>query len=142
MRETRANPQKKHCPCCSGLPYKTCCQPFHNGKLPENALKLMRSRFAAYALNLPKYIIETTHPKNPQFSTDRTAWKQSISEFSRSSIFSQLKIADFKEQGDCATVVFTAYIYQNNQDCTFTEKSFFEKLDHKWLYRKGTLINS
>ena len=109
----------------------------HGGKLADNALKLMRSRFSAYALNLPEYIIATTHPENPHFSNDHVSWKKSISQFSRSCSFKGLEILDFKEEQPFAEVVFTAYITRGDSDCTFTEKSLFELLSGRWLYLSG-----
>ena len=127
------------CPCSSGDTYTTCCEPFHQGKLPENALQLMRSRFSAYALNLPDYIIGTTHPASPQYLHDKTTWSRQISEFSSQTEFKKLEILNFQETEHFATVTFVAYLFQNNNDATFTERSYFEKLDGKWLYRSGQL---
>jgi len=56
---------KAPCLCCSGKEYAACCQPLHEGALPADALALMRSRYNAYALQLPRYILQTTHPDNP-----------------------------------------------------------------------------
>ena len=51
------------CPCQSNQPYADCCQPFHTGeRQPETAEQLMRSRYAAYALQQVDYIIRTTVP--------------------------------------------------------------------------------
>lgn len=127
------------CPCCSGDTYEKCCKPFHEGNLPETALQLMRSRFTAYVFDIPDYIIKTTHPANPQYSENTFSWKRNISQFSRSSVFNKLEILDFKAQETFATVIFTAYITQNDHDCTFTEKSLFEKFQGRWLYRGGQL---
>lgn len=127
------------CPCCSGNLYSTCCKPFHQGSLPKNAEELMRSRYSAYALNLADYIVETTHPASPQYLDNKFSWKRSISAFSRSSIFHKLDILDFKEYGSVATVVFTAYISQDDHDVTYTEKSYFDKVNHRWLYRGGQI---
>ncbi|MEM7175050.1 MAG: YchJ family metal-binding protein [Chlamydiota bacterium] len=132
--------KKNFCLCCSGFTYTACCQPFHDGQLPENALKLMRSRFTAYALNLPEYIMETTHPESPQFSRNRASWRRSISQFSTASTFARLKIIAFEEHKHSATVTFTAYIYQGTNDCTFTEKSFFQTINCKWLYYHGEIL--
>lgn len=131
---------KNKCPCCSGKSYANCCKLFHKGKHAENALQLMRSRFTAYALDLPEYIIQTTHPANPQFIEDTFLWKKSISQFSKSSWFKKLDILDFKEERSNATVTFVAHIYQGADDCTFTEKSYFELIDHDWLYRSGQVV--
>jgi peptide deformylase len=131
--------KKNQCPCCSEKTYENCCFVFHEGKLPENALQLMRSRYSAYVLNIPEYIIETTHPASPQYSEDKFSWRRSILKFSRAFTFNKLKILDFKEQKNFATVTFTAYISQDSRDSTFTEKSYFEKVKNRWLYRGGQL---
>lgn len=119
--------------------YELCCKPFHDGAIPATALELMRSRYAAYALNLPDYIVATTHPASPQYDDNKFAWKRSISQFSKSTSFNNLEILDFKENKAMATVAFIAYISQNHQDATFTEKSYFEKVNGRWLYRGGQL---
>lgn len=127
------------CPCCSGKEYDACCKPFHQGALPENALLLMRSRYSAYAFNLPDYIIATTHPASPQYSENIFSWKRALTQFSRNSVFQKLDLLDFKEQGTLATVTFTAHISQNDRDATFTERSYFEKSKGRWMYRGGQL---
>lgn len=130
---------KNNCPCFSGKEYSVCCAPFHKGEIPENALLLMRSRYAAYALNLPEYIIATTHPASPQYQENKFAWKRSISRFAKHTTFENLEILDFKEKGNVASVTFTAYVSQEAGDVTFTEKSHFEKRGNRWLYRIGKL---
>jgi SEC-C motif domain protein len=129
----------KLCPCCSGTPYTACCQPFHQGGWPDNALKLMRSRYSAYALCLPDYIIRTTHPENPQFCHDATLWSQQISEFCLHTQFRRLEILDFQENDAYATVTFVAHLTRNNRDASFKEKSRFEKIEGQWLYLNGQL---
>ena len=129
------------CLCCSGKNYEQCCKPLHEGALPANALQLMRSRYTAYALNLPLYIIHTTHPASPQYQTNPLIWAQEISEFSKHSKFQRLDIHSFQEHGDLATVTFTAHLTQGRKEGSYTEKSLFEKTKGRWLYRSGQLIN-
>lgn len=133
--------QKILCPCCSMKESESCCEPLHQGVFPKNALQLMRSRYSAYVLNLPDYIIATTHPSNPQYTEDKLSWKRSISHFSRNSTFHKLEIHHFEEKEISATVTFTAYLSQNRKDATFTEKSYFEKLNGLWLYHSGDFMN-
>lgn len=128
------------CPCGSGKSYTACCKPFHEGQLPDSALKLMRSRYSAYALCLPMYIISTTHPAHPQFHHDTAQWLQRIAEFCLQTEFKRLDILDFIEEDCFATVTFTAHLDQNKKDVSFTEKSTFEKVEGKWLYRNGKRI--
>jgi peptide deformylase len=98
---------------------------------------LLRSRYAAYALNLPDFIIETTHPSSPEYSEDRSGWRRSLGLFSRASRFEKLEIRNLQERGRVAAIVFTAHVSQQGKDATFTEKSFFEKVGPRWLYRGG-----
>lgn len=128
------------CPCGSELEYDMCCRPFHRGAKAENALWLMRSRYSAYVLNIPEYIVATTHPASPQYSDDKFSWKRSISKFSRESSFHRLEILDFQEQNNIAVVTFTVHLSQKGQDATFTERSHFEKLGASWFYRSGQLV--
>ena len=51
------------CPCLSGNRYGDCCGPIHRGDTPApTAERLMRSRFSAFALGLPDYLLESWHP--------------------------------------------------------------------------------
>ncbi len=99
----------------------------------------MRSRYAAYVLNLPDYIMHTTHLKNPQYSKDTVLWRKEISEFSKHTKFESLEILDFEEHGNMATVTFVVHLVQNNKPFSFTEKSVFEKVKKRWLYRDAEI---
>jgi SEC-C motif-containing protein len=133
--------QEMLCPCSSGAVYGQCCHPFHQGDLPDTALQLMRSSYSAYALNLPDYIIKTTHPDHKDFHKDRSAWRQKITRFSRSYRFERLEILDFKEMGEEATVTFTAHLFSEGRDGSFTERSEFTRVDQQWLYRQGAILS-
>jgi len=130
---------RRQCPCSSGKDYEVCCKKYHQGAVPENALVLMRSRYSAYAFNLPEYIIATTHPASPQYSDNMFIWKRSISRFALNTVFHKLEVLDFKESAHMAQVVFTAFISQGGQEATFTERSYFDKVHERWLYRGGNL---
>lgn len=108
--------------------------------LPHTALDLMRSRYAAYALCLPEYIIRTTHPTNQEFESNTKEWEKKISQFCLTTKFLRLEILHFEEKKLSATVTFTAYLTQNKKDVSFTEKSYFEKVEGKWLYRSGEFL--
>ena len=87
----------------------------------------MRSRYAAYALHLPDYIVATTHADNPSPPGE-------ISDFCLNTQFVGLTILAESEELPFATVTFHAHLTQQGQDASFTEKSLFEKVDGKWLY--------
>lgn len=97
----------------------------------------MRSRYAAYALHLADYIIDTTHPENPSYSNKRAEWRKEILQFSQTTSFEGLKILEFIDGEKTATVTFTASLKQGGRDTTFTEKSQFAKVNGHWLYLKA-----
>ncbi|WP_245397568.1 peptide deformylase [Candidatus Rhabdochlamydia oedothoracis] len=99
----------------------------------------MRARYAAYALDLSSYIIKTTHPASPQYDDDHEKWAKEISHFSKTFQFNRLEVLSFKEKERVATVTFVAHMSQNDQDATFTERSYFEKIKDRWLYKNGQL---
>ena len=122
------------CPCHSGLSYQECCSQYHAGAVPKTATALMRSRYAAYALKLPEYVIATTHPNNKQYTKNTAAWTQSIQEFCEHTHYLSLAILDETERGTTATVTFRAGLVQTLQDVSFTERSTFQKVNGRWLY--------
>ncbi|WP_210415853.1 YchJ family protein [Humibacter ginsenosidimutans] len=51
------------CPCGSGDAYGVCCAPFHRGEtIAPTAEHLMRSRYAAFAVDDAEYLTATWHP--------------------------------------------------------------------------------
>jgi SEC-C motif-containing protein len=132
--------QNFKCPCCSDKTYRDCCSPYHQGKEAENALTLMRARYSAYALNNVEYIVRTTHPRHPAVSQNLQHWKEEILKFSLNTDFEKLEVVDIKEQLDRATIVFIAYLKQEGEDMSFTERSFFSKVDGRWLYVNGDVF--
>lgn len=121
------------CPCHSGKKYKQCCQPYHKGILPSNALKLMRSRYSAYALGMVEYIIATTHPNNPDASIALSDWQKAIGDFAKTTYFRGLKILEYVDGEEEAFVTFEATL----SDGIMKEKSRFLKVEGKWLYESG-----
>jgi SEC-C motif-containing protein len=127
----------KHCPCHSSQSYADCCQPFHQGMRPQTALQLMRSRYAAYALQLADYIMETTHPENPGYNQNRADWAKQIVQWTRQTRFEGLEILEHTEGTKEAFVHFKAILNQAGTDGSFTEKSRFLKVADRWLYHSG-----
>jgi SEC-C motif domain protein len=125
------------CPCHSGKMYEECCERYHSGDLCPDAESLMRSRYSAYALCLPEYIIDTTHPENPSWSTPADTWKKEILQFSQSTSFDGLKIESFEDGQSIAFVTFTAILMQGQHDVSFMERSQFVKIKGIWLYKDG-----
>ena len=100
----------------------------------------MRSRYAAYALDLPEYIMATTHPDHPSAKKDPKMWRHEIDTFSQETDFIDLKILSDREGDDTAFVEFRAILKNQGHDVSFTEKSRFLKVDDRWLYESGEIL--
>jgi SEC-C motif-containing protein len=62
---SRRNPPPAPCPCGSGAAYADCCGPWHEGPMrlaAPDALRLMRSRYAAWTMGLEAYLLDSWHP--------------------------------------------------------------------------------
>ena len=54
----------RRCPCGTGLPYAECCGPLHAGTgAAATAEQLMRSRYSAFAVGDPAYLLASWHPR-------------------------------------------------------------------------------
>jgi SEC-C motif-containing protein len=53
----------RRCPCGTGLPLAECCGRLHDGTATAaTAEQLMRSRYSAFAVGDPAYLLATWHP--------------------------------------------------------------------------------
>ena len=126
------------CPCGSTKKYKKCCKTFHDKiTLPKTALELMKSRYSAYVTSNTKYIIETTHKENPDFTENKKEWEQDVFDFCKNTKFIELEIIEFIDDEIESFVKFKANMIQNGNDVSFIEKSRFLKVEGIWLYVDG-----
>lgn len=121
------------CPCGSRLKYKKCCFVYHDGANAGDALKLMVTRYSAYAAGDASYIIRTTHPQNQDYKEDRGVWSQEIEAFCNSTEFMGLEVLDYIEGENESFVEFKAKL----SDGVLHEKSRFVKENGRWLYHSG-----
>lgn len=128
------------CPCNSSRLYHKCCAPFHEGESPDNALKLMRSRYCAFALGLTEYLVRTTHPDNPERKDDEEVWRKDLARITEQARFDGLKVIEFLDGEDSASVTFTAFISRGDEDLSFSERSHFVKENETWLYKEGQIL--
>lgn len=126
------------CPCGGASPgasYAACCGPRHDGARPaETAEALMRSRYAAFALCLPDYLLATHDaPATP-------AERRELEAAARAVTWLGLAIHEAVAGGpadDEGVVAFTA----RSRDARFTyalhERSRFRRRDGRWVYVDG-----
>ncbi|MGC6404872.1 YchJ family protein [Bisgaard Taxon 45] len=124
------------CPCQSGQPYQSCCQPYHQQQhFPANAMLLMRSRYAAYALKKIDYIVQTTVPSQQallqvdelQAWADNTTWVglTIVQHLIRSKTHSQVE--------------FKAFFAQQEHTQVHHEISLFVNIAQRWYFVDPTV---
>lgn len=132
MSTSSNNANDSLCLCGSGQNYHRCCLPFHKLKTyPETAEQLMRSRYAAYALHLKNYLLETwdvsTRPGEIEFENG-LVWK--------SLIINSCKKGRLKDKQGWVT--FTASYQVGLDHSKLQEKSYFIRDGQgHWCYVAG-----
>ncbi len=123
------------CPCGSGRSYAECCLPLHDGAPAATAVELMRSRFSAYALRLPRYLLATwdaaTRPARIHLE-DGITWRK-------------LQIVDTDRGGygdDEGMVRFRASYRTAEGAGILAERSRFRRHNGRWLYVDGDLLEN
>lgn len=100
----------------------------------------MRSRYAAFAVADVDYLIRTLHPDHPDASVPRDALASTLREACRAYKYTGLAILERRTEGDVATVVFRAKVFDKGRDLSFTEASTFERVEGAWRYRSGETL--
>jgi SEC-C motif-containing protein len=122
----------ERCPCLSGNPYDECCGPLHAGAPAPSAERLMRSRFSAFALGLPGYLLESWHPSTRPASLDLDPGQR----WTRLDILSTRSGGPFDSSG---TVAFRAWWRSDTERGTLEETSEFVRESGRWYYVDGVV---
>lgn len=120
-----------NCPCQSGKSYDLCCKRFiSHQEVAENAQQLMRSRYAAYALNKLDYLIDSWHadyqPEGLQLD-EGVKWVG-------------LDIVQHSTEKNEAIVEFEALFLVDGKVDALREKSQFVFENGQWLYTTGEMM--
>lgn len=133
----RKSTARRDCPCKSGESYARCCRGYHEGDEPPDPVRLMRSRFSAFALGDGAYLCRTLHPDHPLRNQDRAAVIRDLSRAKDRVRYQDLTIHDVSVEGDKGQVLFTARVFEGGRDRSFVELSEFERSPEGWRYREG-----
>jgi SEC-C motif-containing protein len=129
------------CPCNSGLPYASCCEPLIRGVTAASSPEaLMRARYSAFARQEMPYLLETLHPGQRSDYDEEGAAK-----WARESDWTGLEILDVK--GDPATensgsVEFRASYRRNGEKQEHHELAEFRKSKGIWYFFDGKMVSA
>lgn len=117
------------CPCGLPGPYDSCCGRLHAGAPAPTPERLMRSRYAAYALGLERYLLDTWHPSTrpAALALDQPPAPKWIG----------LQVLDANERGDEGVVEFVARYKVGGKAERLRERSRFVREGGRWLYLDG-----
>jgi SEC-C motif-containing protein len=101
----------------------------------------MRSRYAAFAVADVDYLIRTLHPEHPDAAVPVETLASTLRVACRTYKYTGLSVLEHRSEGDVATVVFFAKVFDRGRDMSFTEASSFERVDGKWRYRSGETLD-
>jgi SEC-C motif-containing protein len=120
------------CPCGTGRKYLECCGRWHAGEPAPDAQALMRSRYAAFVLELAPYLLATWHPRTRPRSID----------FNPAQKWLGLKVVAAKNTGpEAAEVEFIARFRIGGASAArLHERSRFVHEDGRWLYVDGDIV--
>lgn len=114
--------------CQSGNAFGACCGPLLAGdRNASTAEQLMRSRFTAFALNDPDYLLKSWHPS----TRPATLELDPALRWFRLEIGHTLQGGIFDDQG---VVAFRAHYRRDGQTGTQYEVSRFVRDDGRWCY--------
>lgn len=124
------NPRLKQrllvCPCGDPRLYMECCGALHAGARAETPEALMRSRYSAYVLRLPDYLLRTWHPSTSPGELEPPMLK-----------WTGLTILDSQTSTDAGVVEFVATFKDNGRAGELREISRFTCVAGDWLYIDG-----
>jgi SEC-C motif-containing protein len=124
---------QSNCPCTSGKPYGSCCQPIQTGKAKaKSAEELLRARYSSFVTGNIDFILATHHS-----STKHDVNREEIESWSKGSTWKGLEILQ-KEAGEAkdetGTIIFHAKYDFEGKEQDHYEKSTFEKEGGEWKF--------
>lgn len=122
------------CPCLSGLSYETCCGRLHRGEaVAQTAEQLMRSRFSAFAVGDPAYLLRTWAPSTRPAELDLDPGRR----WYRLDILASSEGGPFDRTG---VVEFEAFHRGPGGAASQHERSRFVREDRQWFYVDGVAL--
>ncbi|OGS39381.1 MAG: hypothetical protein A2506_09225 [Elusimicrobia bacterium RIFOXYD12_FULL_66_9] len=124
------------CPCTSGKPFASCCEPYISGKAAApTAEALMRARYTSYATGRIDFV-EKTHAPESRADFDRKASEK----WARESTWKGLQVLAVKDgtpTDEEGVVSFAARFASGGEDYEHREIATFRKQGGVWHFVDG-----
>lgn len=100
----------------------------------------MRSRYAAFALGLGEYLVDTLAAEHPDRGASRVDLARELARVRERQRFLGLSILHTLESVTEGEVLFYARIFERGHDRSFAELSSFVREGGAWRYSSGVLV--
>ncbi|MCG6657555.1 YchJ family protein [Halomonas campisalis] len=120
-------PDRTACPCGSGQALADCCGRYHAGEPAPTPEALMRSRYSAFVLDLPDYLLATWHPSTRPSSLASDA----------ATLWKRLEVLESGVEGERGRVHFRATFREGRRWSVLEEASRFVREAGRWFYIDG-----
>ncbi len=126
----------ENCPCCSGLQYSLCCEPYLKGAaFAATPQALMRSRYTAYNKQNAEYLIDTWHASGRSVQLRKVLHESFVAtEWLNLNIVA----CESGSNEDEGFVTFFARYREKQHTGAIHECSRFLREDQRWYYIDGT----
>ncbi len=125
----------RRCPCGTGLPHAECCGRLLASDAPAaTAEQLMRSRYSAFALGDPAYLLATWHPDT----------RPAVLDLDPDVRWTGLDVLGVTGGGPLTTegtVEFRAHHLRHGVSGVQHERSRFSRVAGRWAYRDGVSLS-
>ena len=127
------------CPCGSGKPFATCCEPILNlATKAETAEQLMRARYTAYATcNIDFLYGSSGTDVQAEFDPEASRRWAEGSDWQGMQVLATEKGGTQDDEG---VVEFIAKYSVNGTAFEHHERSLFQRVDGEWKFIDGTLV--
>ncbi len=118
------------CPCTSGDTFEHCCGPLLGGAAAPTAVRLMRSRFTAFARGDAAYLMRSWHPSTRPDDLEldeQLVWR-------RLDVVETSGGGPFEREGE---VLFEAFYRDGGVPGSMRERSRFVREGRDWFYLDG-----
>jgi SEC-C motif domain protein len=125
----------RRCPCGTGLPLTECCGRLHDGTaVAATAEQLMRSRYSAFVLGNPGYLLATWHPRTRLATLDLDGDVR----WTGLDVLATTGGSPLEAEG---TVEFRAHYVVAGRDGAQHERSRFLREQGRWRYLDGVSLS-
>ena len=127
MGTSVSGPSKGTCPCGSGRAYAACCEPFHAGGEPPDAVALVRSRYAAFVVGVHDYLVRTLHRDHDDRALPEPELRARLRANAKRTRYRGLEVLDHDgpDADEVHRVLFRVTVTHDAKDASFVELSSF-----------------